>query len=558
MNMELQQINPLTYVDHTSAIQADAPINQAKAYFRVENTGFAALLDQDTVLGLISRDTVLASQANTLHARDCISSHTLIVSIKDSIESLISRSLKRPQSHLGDDIILVDESSKFLGLISQGSFIRIQSAYYGQQIDLLHSASSAKDRKIDNLEGDLKLANRQLSENKEMVRRMKAMRSDFMSKFSQEAQAPIASIQTMLNLLEKSARNAEEHQLIDSANVSTHALLRLISCTLDYTKIDTNNLKLTEIRFSPIEVIEQCINAYREAAIEKDLILQLDHQGISPKLFGDAQLFTQIIDTLIDRSIDQTSAGGIRITVSQHAMREKAILHVEIRDSGMGWSLAEAQDLFEPQHNTDDDTHIFDIGTLVSERVANKMGGRLKYICEGNSGSLITLDLPFKMRATLPEAEETTQAEKIPIVKGQPHNSQPQVLIVDRNSGHSLAIKRLLMKLKCKVHSVANETAALKRLKEQPIDCIFIDCKATQLSAVDTTKRIRSGECGKHNKHVFITAMTESLSDNTRKICMAEGMNYVIANPVSLSTIEDALSAWRAHQAKDNTPSHNN
>lgn len=542
--METESINPRIYVDHTSAIQASATINEAKAYFQQADTAFAAILNKNKVLGLASRDTVLASQTNTRHARDCISAHAVVFSIQDPIESFIQRALKRPENHLLDDIILVDESSHFLGLISQRSFNKIQRSYHDKHVDLLESALDSKKRKIDDLENDLKLAERQLSENREMVRRIKGMRSDFICKFSHEARTPITSIQSMLDSLAKSGLHAEQQQLIDSANASAHILLRLISSTLDYTQIEIDSLQLAETAFSPLQAIGKCLEEAKEEAIEKDLTLQLDHEGISETVLGDERRFSLIVENLIDRALDQTSTGGIRITVNQHAMRGKIILRLEIHYSGMGVSLVEAQDLFEPQNNTATDTHISDIGALVSERIASKMGGRVRYRHEEDHGSLITLDLPFKIPSTKPETKTLPEPEKR-------QDSQIQVLIVDDNRINVEVAKRFLMKLNCKTHTALSGMKALKILKAQQIDCVFMDCHMPELSGFETTELIRTGECGKHNENIFISSMTAHTSEKARSDCTASGMNHFLAKPVNRSAFEEALAAWRDHQNKD-------
>ncbi|MFQ3241051.1 MAG: CheY-like chemotaxis protein [Lentimonas sp.] len=336
-----------------------------------------------------------------------------------------------------------------------------------------------------------------------------------------------------------------------------------MSSTLDYTRIETDRLYLTETVFSPLKAIKQCIEAAKEETIEKDLMLQLDYQGISPYVLGDERCFTLVIENLIDRALDQTSVGGIRITVSQHAMRRKTILHLEIRDSGSGWSLAESQNLFELQNKPATETQIPDLGTLISERIITKMGGRLQCTHEEDQGSLVTLDLPFKIPAESPKSEEPPKTEEPPKSEAskarQQTTADPQIqlLVVDDKRINLEIVTRHLATLNCKTHSASNGMEALKKLRTLQIDYIFMECRMSELSGFETTELIRAGECGKHNENIFITGMAAQLSDSVRKNGTAAGMNHFIAKPVNQDSIEVALSAWRDDQTKDAIPCRN-
>lgn len=469
----------------------------------------------------------------------------IIAKTGDSPELLIDRVTARPDERSFDDIILVDDDYNFLGLISTTSLLRMQKTFYSTRMEAVLLNLDSKICELEDSQNDLKRANFRLNESQAVAKRLTEMRSEFIARFGHEARTPMTNIMGLLSILLDSRIGEDKKEMLSSARSSAHSLLRLIDSVLDYSKIEIGSLALAQNEFGPLDTIQHCLENSREDADRKGLKIKFDVDSISNTVRGDSLRLGHILENLLHQLVMQAKSGEIHIKVSERVTPDKSILKTELFAVDNTPGKADSTTQFDPTANYSNHSEFDDLVTMVSRKIANKMGGTIECKNEGSGQLRYVVQLPFN----LPELKLPTKAPQVfeSLQNGAQSKLTLNVLVVDDNLLNLEIVRRFLQKKGCSVFLANSGKEALHLLLENRIDGIFMDCQMPELSGYEVTEFIRAGELGANYTDIFITAITASDPDTAFALCEAVGMNHFIRKPVNSRCFDHALIALRNH-----------
>ena len=148
---------------------------------------------------------------------------------------------------------------------------------------------------------------------------------------------------------------------------------------------------------------------------------------------------------------------------------------------------------------------------------------------EGTSGT----DAP----APAPAAESATPAEHTARTE-----DRVKVLVAEDNVVNQRVAQGILEKLGCEVSLAADGREALRMVRENPPDLVFMDCQMPHMDGYEATREIRKLDGAAAS--VPIVAMTAHAMDGDREHCLAVGMNDYVAKPVKMASVRDAVTRW--------------
>jgi CheY-like chemotaxis protein/signal transduction histidine kinase len=535
-------------VAHAIHLNPDSEGAAVRSAFVDASTEFVAVVNNDQrVVGLLSLADFyryLNSNSST-SVREAMRSTFTLVRPSDSPQAVIDRALQRADAQVSDDLILVDDLDCLIGLIPVGALLRFkQSDLQNQTNNGSSSLDTAPDTEM--LSTDLRAVKAELRNARSVIEQMRGMRSEFVIKFGYEARTSMTGIMGMLNLLLDTKVNPNQRHMLSSAGASAYSLLRLIDNVLDCSSMELDNLVMEHAPFDPVKAIELAIQNTHEEADDKDLGLRFEYEGISREVMGDGKRFRQIVENLLGRSIDQTNCGGIVLRLSQKSLRGSILLHAEFIDTGMNWQVGDMDDLFtlfekKPEAPLEDD-----LITLVSGRIAEKMGGRIVKRNSDKKAPRFIFELPLAL------PEKLSQPQEVPLA---PENtatddlkSRPlEVLIVDDDRVNLEICKAFLVRNNCNVHVALSGKEGIQILSENTIDGVLMDCQMPGLSGHETVELIRAGKAGKEKSDVYVVAVTASDTSNTRNACERVGMNDFVAKPVRAAGYQELVQGIRNH-----------
>ena len=271
------------------------------------------------------------------------------------------------------------------------------------------------------VEQTMALMNQLVEERTAEARRAEAAseaKTRFLTVMSHEIRTPLNGILGMSDLLmdaqaqASSPLDAEQREHLQLLRESARALDLVISDVLDYSRIESADLRFDSAPLSPRQLLEQVVEMRRPAARARDLALTLSIDDSVPSwLLGDAARLAQIVDNLLGNAIKFTEQGGIAVGLSSQPQAEGVHeLHLSVEDSGVGIAPAQQQRIFEAFSQAADPATRrhggTGLGLAICARLARLMGGSIAVDSEPGRGSIfhVRLRLPDCAPSAVPES----------------------------------------------------------------------------------------------------------------------------------------------------------
>ena len=230
----------------------------------------------------------------------------------------------------------------------------------------------------------------------EELRRLSALRADFVSLVSHELRTPMAAVIGAARTLQQRWRElSPEHResFLELIAGETNRLAELIGDVLDTSRIEAGTFSF---RFREVDLSQLVRDTVATAQLGQDEVrLRANVRSPLPEIRGDLDRLRQVLTNLIDNAIKYSPAGG---EVEVRAYPENGRVLVDVRDEGPGIAKADQKLIFEKfgrVTGTDGMRPGTGLGLFIARSIAEAHGGALEVQSAPEQGATFTLDLPL-------------------------------------------------------------------------------------------------------------------------------------------------------------------
>ncbi len=349
----------------------------------------------------------------------------------------------------------------------------------------------------------------------------------FVATVSHEMRTPVNAI---YGLTEQMLRKTDSKEMTADLNVvykSAEHLIALVNDTLDFSKIESQKLKIEQIDFLPDEIITEVYTLHTDSAHKKgiDLIFS-NNTDKNLVLQGDPIRLKQILINLITNAIKFTNQGHISLTVSsEETSRQNYLLHIVVSDTGIGISEEDLHLIFDEfvQLNTDltQKQRGAGLGLSIVKKLVLLQNGKIKVDSTPGKGTCFTIQIPYQKGNPDNVRKLITKQLAIPSWFRKLH-----FLIVDDEEFNLYLIKNILNTWRVSFTEAFNGKEAVELVRENSYDLILMDIRMPVLDGYEAARQILQHRPS--SKIIALTATTKSI--DVQKIELA-GMHSFLQKP---------------------------
>lgn len=239
------------------------------------------------------------------------------------------------------------------------------------------------------------------------IQRANLAKSEFVSFVAHELKNPMTSIKGYTELLAGGAVgtvNEMQNNFLNTIKSNVERMSTLVSDLNDNSKIEAGRLRLDFKSTDVLELVDEVVRSIKRQIDDKkqtlDLVLPAD---LSP-MWADRVRVSQVLTNLVSNAYKYTGEGGmVQLGAEETANQWDAegaahVIHLWVRDNGIGMSPEDQQKIFQKFFRSDDpkarEAPGTGLGLNITRSLVEMQGGRIWFESEFRKGTTFHFTIP--------------------------------------------------------------------------------------------------------------------------------------------------------------------
>jgi PAS domain S-box-containing protein len=358
-------------------------------------------------------------------------------------------------------------------------------------------------------------------------------KSEFLSRMSHELRTPLNAMLGFAQLLELDRRHpltADQRPWVAQIQQAGWHLLEMINDVLDLSRIESGNLKLQIEPVQLPELLAGSLAIVDTEAKRRGLSVTTDLAEGTAVLMGDATRLKQILVNLLSNAVKYNADGG-RVHIASR-LRPHDMVEIAVTDTGLGMTAEQLAELFQPFNRLGRERSSHEgtgIGLVISQRLAELMGGSLRARSIAGEGSSFILALPRAVEAdTVPSSLDPLQTSSAEYHRRIVHYVEDNETNVEVMRG--ILAQRPQVQLEVSV----NGLDGLSAIRDRRPDLVLLDMHLPDLSGLELLQRLKADP---DTSDIPVVAVSADATAQQIDAALRAGASLYLTKPVSVSEL---------------------
>jgi CheY-like chemotaxis protein len=329
-------------------------------------------------------------------------------------------------------------------------------------------------------------------------------------------------------------------------------LMSLVGDMLDVGKADTTSIRLNQKDYILAPVLSDSIELLRTGAARKGLRLKTEiDENLPSRLWGDDVRLRQIITNLLTNAVKYTQRGSVTFCADYEVKHGVFILHISVRDTGMGIRPEDLDSIFDSYSRADEkeNRHIqgTGLGLSITKKLVEIMHGTISVQSTYGQGSVFDVRIPQRIMDHTPIGDPCRYTDIQALLPPSLHRHikapKARILVVDDNFMNLEVFSGLLKKTEITIDRATGGEEAVKLCDSFRYDLIFIDHMMPHPDGIETLHIIRE-RSQSLNSSVPVVVLTANAVTGAREKYMSEGFSSYLTKPVTTAELENELMTF--------------
>ena len=401
-------------------------------------------------------------------------------------------------------------------------------------VSLLRDAQGRPHRivgAVEDITEHLKLEEAQAG--RELAEAANRAKNDFLSRMSHELRTPLNAMLGFAQLVELDRQqplSPSQRDWVGQIQTAGWHLLEMINDTLDLSRIESGTLKLSMEPMDLQQVISATLSMVERAAQSRGVRVTQSVAPHAAQVSGDPTRVKQILTNLLTNAVKYNVDGG-RVHVEARLAGPDEV-EVSVSDNGLGMSEEQLAALFQPFNRLGRERSAQEgtgIGLVISQRLAELMGGTLRVRSLEGEGSTFTLTLP--RAAPREPAPPVLDADEL-----HDHDYRHRIVhYIEDNETNAVVMEGILAQrpqVRLRVSSAGLE--GLAAVRAQPPSLILLDM---HLPDIDGLQLLRLLKDDLNTASIPVVAVSADAVNSRIQAALDIGAEYYLTKPVNVAEL---------------------
>jgi len=403
-----------------------------------------------------------------------------------------------------------------------------------QLLDLNSQLKSKIDKRTDALFKEIeerKVIEKELQISLGKEQKANTLKDRFLANISHEIRTPLNAISGLASLLNIKVKNEEVSEYVSGIYQNSNRLLNLLNNIIDFSKIESSELKLSIESIVLNEVVNNVLQLYKFRINEKKLELIVEMEK-SLKVLVDKVYLSKVLNEIIDNAVRYTSKGSIKITIGELGANE---VFIKVIDTGIGIDSHYLPHIFDSFSQESEGYHKefqgIGLGLPLSKKFIVMNNGRIEVSSKKDKGTIVTIVLPIDNN----DVAKTDKKDSIVISDALFKQKEFQIFLIEDDYFNKLMLETVLDNIGIVISASGGDEAIElidnKHKSGEEFDIMIIDINLPDgWDGISLMHKIRE-KWPLYNDIIFI-AQTAYANAEDKKRFLESGFNEYITKPI--------------------------